>query len=109
MRPTLRRMQGPDPDDPVCTDWNPELVGPLVARGADKLRIAVAGGYLRKGAGPEAIAALERVTAALRVSRVVELPEAARARAAAYVITASEGAALHLTRLRTRALPCATG
>ena len=31
------------------------------------------------------------------------LPEAARARAAAYVITASEGAALHLPRLRARA------
>ena len=31
------------------------------------------------------------------------MPEAARARAAAYVITAAEGAALHLDRLRTRA------
>ena len=30
------------------------------------------------------------------------MPEAARARAAAYVITASEGAALHLARLRAR-------
>ena len=30
------------------------------------------------------------------------MPEAARARSAAYVITASEGAALHLERLRTR-------
>ena len=33
----------------------------------------------------------------------IEIPEAARARAAAYVITAAEGAALHLDRLRTRA------
>ena len=33
----------------------------------------------------------------------IEIPEAARARAAAYVITASEGATLHLERLRTRA------
>jgi aspartyl-tRNA(Asn)/glutamyl-tRNA(Gln) amidotransferase subunit A len=33
----------------------------------------------------------------------VEIPEAARARAAAYVITATEGAALHLDRLRERA------
>jgi AtzE family amidohydrolase len=96
-------MQGPDPDDPVCTDWEAEPVAPLVARGADRLRIAVAGGYLRKGAGAEASAALERVAAALRVTRVVELPEAARARAAAYVVTASEGATLHLDRLRQRA------
>jgi aspartyl-tRNA(Asn)/glutamyl-tRNA(Gln) amidotransferase subunit A len=33
----------------------------------------------------------------------VDIPEAARARAAAFVITTSEGAALHLDRLRTRA------
>jgi AtzE family amidohydrolase len=96
-------MQGPDPDDPVCTDWEAEPVAPLIARGADRLRIAVAGGYLRKGAGAEASAALERIAAALRVTRVVELPEAARARAAAYVVTASEGATLHLDRLRKRA------
>ena len=36
-------------------------------------------------------------------TRTIELPEAARARAAAYVITATEGAALHLDRLRTAA------
>ena len=36
-------------------------------------------------------------------TREIELPEAERARAAAYVITATEGAALHLDRLRTRA------
>ena len=40
---------------------------------------------------------------ALDARATVELPEAARARAAAYVITATEGAALHLDRLRTRA------
>jgi len=96
-------MQGPDPDDPVCTNWPAEPVAPLIARGAGRLRIAVAAGYFRKGASPEATAAIERITAALRISRVVELPEAARARAAAYLITASEGAALHLDRLRARA------
>ena len=40
---------------------------------------------------------------ALDAGRQIELPEAARARAAAFVITTSEGAALHLQRLRTRA------
>ena len=34
--------------------------------------------------------------------RIVEIPEAARARAAAYVITTTEGASLHLDRLRKR-------
>jgi 1-carboxybiuret hydrolase len=96
-------MQGRDPEDPVCADRDEESVAPLVKRGADGLRIAIAGGYFQKGAFHEAKEALARVAAALNVGREVEIPEAERARAAAYVITASEGAALHLERLRTRA------
>ena len=96
-------MQGHDADDPVCADRPVEAVTPLLDRGSDGLRIAVAGGYFRAGAFPEAQAALERVAAALGVTREIEIPEAARARAAAYVITATEGAALHLDRLRKRA------
>ena len=46
---------------------------------------------------------MERVAKALDVKREIEIPEAERARSAAYVITAAEGAALHLDRLRTRA------
>ena len=57
----------------------------------------------RKGAFPEALAALERVAKAAGARDEVEIPEAARARAAAYVITATEGAALHLDRLRKQA------
>jgi aspartyl-tRNA(Asn)/glutamyl-tRNA(Gln) amidotransferase subunit A len=76
---------------------------PRIDDGIDGLKIAVAGGYFRKGAAPEALTALERVAAALGAKREIEIPEAARARAAAYVITATEGAALHLDRLRTRA------
>jgi 1-carboxybiuret hydrolase len=96
-------MQGHDRDDPVCVDRQVERTAPLIERGASDLRIAVAGGYFRDGAFPEAQAALGRVASALGVSREIEIPEAKRARAAAYVITASEGAALHLGRLRTRA------
>jgi AtzE family amidohydrolase len=96
-------MQGYDRDDPVCADRPPEPVMSLLGRGADDLRIAVAGGYFRAGAGPEAQTALARVAGALGAKTEIELPEAARARAAAYVISASEGAALHLERLRTRA------
>src|SRR5919197_5778430 len=96
-------MQGFDPDDPVCDDLPPEPVVSLLDRGADDLRIAVAGGYFRAGAGPEAQTALARVAGALGAKTEIEIPEAARARAAAYVISASEGAALHLERLRTRA------
>jgi 1-carboxybiuret hydrolase len=96
-------MQGFDPDDPVCADRPPEPVMSLLDRGADGLRIAVAGGYFRAGTGPEAQTALARVAGALGAKTEIEIPEATRARAAAYVISASEGAALHLERLRTRA------
>jgi Asp-tRNA(Asn)/Glu-tRNA(Gln) amidotransferase A subunit family amidase len=96
-------MQGPDPDDPVCTDRPVEAVASLIDHGAQGLRIAVAGGYFGKGIAPDAVEAIRRCAAALGTSREVEIPEAARARAAAFVITATEGAALHLDRLRTRA------
>ena len=62
----------------------------------------VAGGYFRKAFSPRRVEAVERVARALDVAREIELPEAERARAAAYVITTTEGAALHLDRLRTR-------
>jgi aspartyl-tRNA(Asn)/glutamyl-tRNA(Gln) amidotransferase subunit A len=96
-------MAGHDPDDPVCADRPVEPATPLLGRGLNGLRIAVAGGYFRKGAVPQARAAIERVAAALQATREIDIPEAARARAAAYVITATEGAALHIERLRKRA------
>jgi AtzE family amidohydrolase len=96
-------MQGPDPEDPVCSDRAIEPALPALTKGLKGLRIAVAGGYFKKGLFPEACAALDRVAAALRANASVELPEAQRARAAAYIITAAEGASLHLERLRTRA------
>jgi aspartyl-tRNA(Asn)/glutamyl-tRNA(Gln) amidotransferase subunit A len=96
-------MQGPDPEDPVCTRRQPEPVLPSLDSGIGGLRIAVAGGYFKRGASPEALDAVARVAKALGAMREIEIPEAGRARAAAFVITASEGAALHLDRLRTRA------
>jgi aspartyl-tRNA(Asn)/glutamyl-tRNA(Gln) amidotransferase subunit A len=95
-------MQGHDARDPVCVGRAPEPVTEGLRGGIAGLRIASATGYFRAGASPEALAALDAVAAALAVTRDVEIPEAARARAAAYVITATEGAALHLERLRTR-------
>ena len=46
--------------------------------------------------------AVARAAEALGAHRTVELPEAHRARAAAYLISAAEGAALHLDRLRAQ-------
>ena len=96
-------MQGPDADDPVCTAPAAEPASPLLAVGIEGLRVAIAGGYFHRGLSPEGHAALATVAAALGVKREIEWPEAARARAAAYVITCAEGAALHVDRLRTRA------
>ena len=45
---------------------------------------------------------MRRALATVEQRGTVELPEAHRARAAAYLITAAEGATLHLDRLRTR-------
>ncbi len=95
-------MQGPDRDDPVATTRAPEPVLSTLENGIDGLRIAVAGGYFARGGDPEAFAAVAHVAQALGAQRTVELPEAHRARAAAYLITAAEGATLHLDRLRTR-------
>jgi aspartyl-tRNA(Asn)/glutamyl-tRNA(Gln) amidotransferase subunit A len=97
-------MVGPDCRDPVCIDRPAEPVGPRLTEGISKLRIARAGGYFQTGAGVEALAALDSVATALGATRRVELPEAARARAAAYVITTAEGATLHLDRLRKQPL-----
>ena len=96
-------MQGPDADDPVCAERALEPALAMLDRGTADLRIAVASGYFRKGLSPEVRDAVARVAQALGVSREIELPEVERARSAAYVITATEGSALHLDRLRTRA------
>jgi 1-carboxybiuret hydrolase len=96
-------MQGYDPGDAACVERAPEPATPKLEAGLGDLRIAIAGGYFRQGAFPEALTALDLIARALGAKRAVELPHAARARAAAYVITATEGASLHLDRLRQQA------
>ena len=95
-------MQGWDPDDPVCTDRPVDPTLPRLIEGIGGLRIAIAGDYFAKGGEPEAFEAVATVAKALGATRTVVLPQAAAARSAAYVITAIEGAQLHLPRLRTR-------
>jgi AtzE family amidohydrolase len=95
-------MQGPDPEDAACTSRPAEPVTPLLAQDIGSLRFAIAGGYFQNNVFPEALEAVARVAKALGATRTVEIPEAARARAAAYVISTTEGASLHLDRLRKR-------
>ena len=96
-------MQGPDVDDPACTDRSPEPTMARLGGGLSGLRIAIAGGYFARGRTVEAAKALELVANAVGAREEIEISEAHRARAAAYVITASEGATLHLNRLRRQA------
>ncbi len=95
-------MQGPDPRDAVCSTRPAEPCLPGLGQKIDGLRIAVLDGHFARGGEPEAFAAVAAVAAALGVSRRATIPEAHRARAAAMVITACEGAAVHLNDLRTR-------
>jgi 1-carboxybiuret hydrolase len=94
-------MQGPDAGDPACAGHPlAPTVGEL-AKGADGIRIAVAGGYFARGGETDAFEAVARAAKALDATRIVEIPDAGIARAAAYIITMAEGAALHLDRLRS--------
>jgi AtzE family amidohydrolase len=99
---TYDAMQGFDADDPACARRPIEPVAPLLEQGADGLRVAVAAGYFKCNSG-ETCYAIDRVSAALGANRDIEIPQAERARSAAFIITASEGASLHLNRLRRRA------
>ena len=96
-------MQGPDANDPVSAQRGIELATPGLDRDSSGLRIGIAGGYFWEGVSPEGLEAVARVASALDASRHIEFPEAARARAAAFVITTTEAASLHLDRLRTHA------
>ncbi|MEP7057648.1 MAG: AtzE family amidohydrolase [Caldimonas sp.] len=96
-------MQGADARDPACAARPIEPTANRLAAPIDGLRIGALGGYFDENAGPEARAAVERIAAALGTRRRVELPEVARARAAAFLITNAEGSALHLPDLRARA------
>src|SRR6185312_8979956 len=95
-------MQGPDVDDAACTTGPVEPVSSSLMQGLSGLRIAVAGGYFQKNVFPEAVEAVAHVAKALDATQAIEIPEAARARAAAYVISTTEGASLYLDRLRQR-------
>jgi len=95
-------LQGTDATDPVCTKRPSEPCLPQLDRGIEGLRIAVADEYFARGGEPEVFDAVAKVAQALGVSETVTIPEPHRARAAAYMITASEGANLHFANLRSR-------
>jgi len=95
-------MQGPDPADPVCAGRAAEACLPRLTDGLRGLRIAVADGHFAARGEPEVFAAVDSVAKALGAVRRVTIPENDRARAAAMIITASEGASLHMDDLKSR-------
>ena len=96
-------MQGPSAADPACVDRSIEPVATLLGEGGSRLRVGVLGGWFREMAQPEALAAVDAVAQAFGTTRLIEWPETERARAAAFLISNSEGASLHLADLRKRA------
>lgn len=93
-------LQGPDPDDHACAQRiaEPTLAGLASDR---PLRVGVLGGYFAHWTGPEARLAVDIAARALGAVDTVELAGAEQARAAAFIITAAEGGALHRRRLTT--------
>jgi AtzE family amidohydrolase len=91
-------LQGPDASDPACAPRAAEPVahGTPVIRGD---RVAVLGGWFERQAGEAAREAVQLVAAALGAARGVEWQGAEAARSAAFLITGSEGGALHRARL----------
>jgi len=94
-------MQGFDEADPAITKRANEPVSSRLKHGIPGIRIGVADGYFAgEGLARDAVM---HVAKALEASRVISIPDAQPARAAAFIITMAEGAALHLERLRSRA------
>jgi AtzE family amidohydrolase len=96
-------LQGADEKDPICTQRPPvETLHVTSLNNIDGIRIAMASDYFAQKAEPEAFAAVQKIADALNIKDYVTIPEAHRARAAAFVITACEGANLHFHRLKNR-------
>ena len=96
-------MQGPDADDAACTT-RAGRTG-RVAAGAGRRRLCGSrwpAAISRRTCFPKRSRPWRASPRRLNATRTIEIPEAARARAAAYVISTTEGASLHLDRLRQR-------
>lgn len=95
-------LQGEDEKDPVCKKRPLEKCLPKINNDISQIKIAIADDYFTQKSDPLILAAVEKVAANLGVTNYVTIPEAKIARAAAFVITACEGANLHLEKLKSR-------
>jgi amidase/aspartyl-tRNA(Asn)/glutamyl-tRNA(Gln) amidotransferase subunit A len=95
-------LQGPDPLDPGCHALQVQPVSAGLEQGIQGLRIGLLGGYFNDHATPPAREAVNTAARVLGATDVVQWPDAELGRAAAFIVTASEGGSLHLPDLRTR-------
>ena len=97
-------LQGEDEQDSVCTKLPVVETRnmTLQEQNIDQIKIAIANDYFTEKSSPSALTAVQKIADALNVTEYISIPETNRARAAAYIITASEGANLHLDNLKSR-------
>ncbi len=95
-------LQGHDVGDAACARRPIEPTRSSLEGGIAGLEAGVLDGWFEEGASDDARDAVRRVADAFGPLKRVSLPEANRARAAAFCITAASGAALHLEQLQSR-------
>jgi AtzE family amidohydrolase len=94
-------LQGDDPADIAWARRPLELLSASLDR-IPAMRIGILGGWFHEWADELARKAAQLAASALGASANVELESAEAARAAAFIITAAEGGALHGPRLKTQ-------
>ena len=95
-------LQGPDPRDPGCHALQVQPVSAGLAHGTQGLRIGLLGGYFNDHATPPAREVAATAARVLGATDLVHWPSPELGRAAAFIVTASEGGSLHLPDLRAR-------
>jgi AtzE family amidohydrolase len=96
-------MQGHDAEDPASRERPAEPVSDVLGVAIGGIRIALAAGdHYDELLSPEAQQALLQAAQCLDVKTKVEVPEFARARAAALLITFAEASNLQMGNLKTR-------
>ena len=95
-------LQSPDPLDPGCHAQQVQPVIGSLTHDCEGLRIGLLDGYFHDNATPAAREVAMLAAKTLGAVDAVHWPDAALGRAAAFIITASEGGSVHLPDLRTR-------
>jgi aspartyl-tRNA(Asn)/glutamyl-tRNA(Gln) amidotransferase subunit A len=93
-------LQGFDAGDPACVERPLDPVAGTLSMGG--LKIAVLDGYFDQYATDDARRAVASAALALGATQKVVWADAEKARAAAFIITGSEGGAMHLEQLKHR-------